>query len=296
MIIVRLEGGLGNQMFQYAFGRSISLEKNCELLIDINFFENQVGKLFDQGLSRRVFELNIFQLQSVFWDNKVCNLFPNKILNRIYLKIEKLIGIKALIYEKIYGYDDSIFSQIKRHTYLSGHWQSPLYFEKYRTILLDDFKFKLPQNRNLILESLIQTTNSVSIHVRRGDYINSKDANMIHGICSEAYYKSASDILLSVQNNINWFIFSDDIEWCKENFKWLENCNFVDSANSPAFYDMFLMSICKHNIIANSTFSWWGAWLNQNENKIVVGPSRWFSDSKLNNQIKGIIPNTWISI
>lgn len=296
MIIIRLEGGLGNQMFQYAFGKALSLEKKCELLFDISSFENGVGDFYENGLSRRNFELNIFTLNLQTWNNNFCNFFPTTLIERITLKLEKLLGLKSIIFENKYGFDETLIARIKKHTYFIGYWQSSLYFDKYRNGLINDFHFKLPEFRNLLLEDKIQNTNSVSIHVRRGDYVNSVDANKVHGLCSIEYYKKATSIIIEQSDNVQWFVFSDDIEWCKENFNWLYEAFFVTSNKSEAYYDMYLMSICRHNIIANSTFSWWGAWLNQNISKIVVGPSKWFADIEKNDQINGILPSSWISI
>lgn len=296
MIVIRIEGGLGNQMFQYAFGKSLALETKSKLLIDLIHFENQNGKAFIAGVSKRKFELEVFPINFSIWHNSICNFFPISLNDRLKLKLEKIIGIKAIIYEEKYGYNEDIILKLAKNNYFYGYWQSPKYFEKNRTILLDDFKFKFPENRNIDLENVIQSCNAVSIHVRRGDYVNSEYVNKIHGICTIEYYKMASEIMFNKFLNIRWFIFSDDINWCKDNFTWLKNVEFINSYESPAYYDMYLMSICKHNIIANSSFSWWGAWLNQNNFKTVIGPSKWFADSRMNDQISGILPSSWISI
>lgn len=296
MFVVRLSGGLGNQLFQYAFGRAISLDNNCPLLIDIDYFDIQHERSINDGLFNCKFELNKLTMQLRLWNNSMYRFFPISFLDRVFLKVKKLLGFTALVYEHKYGFDENIVSKIRRHTYFSGYWQSPIYFEKYRSILLEDFQFILPESRNILLEEKIKNVTSVSIHVRRGDYVNNKEANKIHGLCSEAYYKTAVDTLFSKYNAIDWFIFSDDIDWCKNHFLTLQNCTFIESNKWPDYYDMYLMSLCKHNIIANSSFSWWGAWLNQNPNKTVIGPSRWFADSVLNTQIDGILPNTWIRI
>lgn len=296
MIVIRLEGGLGNQMFQYAFGRALSLQNNCELFFDDSYFKNQYGDRFDNGLSRRKLELDIFSFHLSLWNNRICNFFPNNFFQKTILKIEKIVGIKSLVHETEYGFHDSYCTNIKRYTYFVGYWQSPIYFEKFRKTLLNDFIFKLPSTRNFSLEESIRKSNSISIHVRRGDYLNSIDVNSVHGLCSIEYYKNATSIISEKFINIKWFIFSDDIAWCKQNFNWLKDINLIDSNEDLAYYDMYLMSICKHNIIANSSFSWWGGWLNDNPDKIVIGPSRWFSNIELNSQFKGILPLNWLSI
>src|SRR3989344_4984067 len=146
--------------------------------------------------------------------------------------------------------------------------------------------------RNKKLASEISGTNSVSVHIRRGDYVTNANTNQFHGLCSLDYYNKAVSFISSKQNEMELFVFSDDIEWCKENLKYDFPIHFVET--NDAHSDMYLMSLCKHNIIANSSFSWWGAWLNDNFQKIVVAPSQWIADASVNTQ--DLIPKGWIKI
>lgn len=292
MIIVELNGGLGNQMFQYAFARSIQLDTDSELFFNLNQFENKANNHH----SIRRFELDSFNLKINTFTEAHRIFFPKSIFKRFFLKVYKFLNIKSIIFENSTKHDESILKKIKHQTYLIGHWQSPKYFNKYKSILVQEFQFLLKFNRDLELENHIMNSNSVSIHIRRGDYVSNNEANIVHGICTLEYYKSATDLLNIKYNNICWYIFSDDINWCRTNFTWLQNIVFVAPNLLPSHYDMYLMSLCNHNVIANSTFSWWAAWLNRNENKTVIAPKKWYVDLQLNSQTSDLIPTEWIRL
>jgi hypothetical protein len=131
--------------------------------------------------------------------------------------------------------------------------------------------------------------------VRRGDYVTSPKTNSVHGTCSLEYYYDSFNLIEKQHKNSHYFIFSDDIEWCKQNLEFIKNKTFIElSANERDHEEMYLMSQCKHNIIANSSFSWWGAWLNQNPDKMVIAPKKWFHDQQINTN--DLIPDTWIRI
>jgi len=180
--------------------------------------------------------------------------------------------------------------------YLEGYWQSEKYFKHIESIIRNDFTYiNETDSDNLKILNRIKGSESIAIHFRRGDYINNRKTNEVHGICSMEYYNSAVDYIAQKVSSPYFFIYSDDIEWVKRNLSIKYNKMFVD-INTPekASNDLRLISNCKHQIIANSSFSWWGAWLNQNPEKIVIAPKKWFMDEKRNTS--DLIPEKWIRL
>ena len=141
---------------------------------------------------------------------------------------------------------------------------------------------------------MIKSTNAVSIHFRRGDYVDQPETNKTHGTCTKEYYQKAVDLMASRIVNPHFFLFSDEPEWIKENFSTAIPSTHV--AGYPGFIDMYLMGLCRHNIIANSSFSWWGAWLNINPDKIVIAPTQWFAIDEINNKAVDLVPSNWIRL
>ncbi len=182
--------------------------------------------------------------------------------------------------------------------FIDGYFQCEKYFCNIRSILLKEFTLKssLSSYSSSLKKNIESFENTVSLHVRRGDYVSNKVFSDVHGTCNLDYYKKAIEYISKEFEDIKFFVFSDDIAWTKENID-IENVIYVDSEeNRIPHEDMYLMSLCSHNIIANSSFSWWGAWLNQNNEKIVIAPKRWFSDDKMQNQSLDIVPSSWIRI
>jgi hypothetical protein len=184
-------------------------------------------------------------------------------------------------------------NQVPRDCYLAGYWQSEQYFREAAPAIHADFTFKsLPANRNAELAEQIGQVNAVSLHVRRGDYVNNPKTNVVHGVCSLDYYRDAVRHVASRVENPYFFIFSDDMAWVKEHLKMDLPCQYVDhNCGAESYNDMRLMSLCRHHIIANSSFSWWGAWLNRNPDKIVVAPKKWFANDK---NISDLFPAGWV--
>jgi hypothetical protein len=180
----------------------------------------------------------------------------------------------------------------KDNKYYVGFWQNEKYFQEISDVIRKNFTLK--KKTSIVFNNNLQkvngSQNSISIHVRRTDILDPK--NKYGGICDLEYYNKAIKYLVDkIDSNITLFIFSDDIEWCKENLKFPFPMTFVSSPEIPDYEELILMSKCKHNIIANSSFSWWGAWLNQNRDKIVVGPKKWVRMSEKN--FKDIVPESW---
>ena len=272
MITVKLYGGLGNQMFQYAAGLRLATHHQTKLAIDLSWFET-IGKTAD---TRRVYELDCFNLSAQ----------PAGFMNKVFG------GRSVTIKEKGFRFDPEILSAPANAT-LDGYWQSYLYFEDAAETIRRDFNFALPPSApNAAMLNEIAKVTAVSLHVRRGDYITNEAANKFHGTSPLDYYRMAIEYLSARVKNPHFFVFSDDPEWCKANLTIDFATTYVDH-NPPdkGYEDLRLMSHCKHHIVANSSFSWWGAWLNSNPEKIVVAPKIWFLDSSIDTT--DLVPTSW---
>lgn len=284
MKIVNVIGGLGNQMFQYSFALALKNITKGKVKLDIGNFTGyklhngfEIGKIFTNYLEIA----NGKEVKKISYQS---NDVYSKVLKKIFKRK------KFEFYEQKMEYKE--FSSIIDKKYFKGYWQSEKYFYVIKDEIKNFFKFpEIKDNKNMKILKRINSSNSVSIHIRRGDYVS----HPIHGgICSIAYYKKAIEHLkINVKEPV-FYIFSNDIQWCKENLN-LSEANYIDwNQGEMSFRDMQLMSECQHNIIANSSFSWWGAWLNNNTDKIVVAPSKWFNSENMN--IKDLIPKEWVKI
>lgn len=293
MITVKLRGGLGNQLFQYAFGRAVSLKLETPLVLDISGFEHQ-----SESETEREFQLNCFNIQA-----SISNNINESKIDFIKKHIDK---IKNVIKNTANPYNGYIFEpknlEAKDGSVLEGSWQSEKYFSDIETILRYDIalKEKLGSKAKLFKDRIKQVEDnggvSTSMHIRRCDYITNKYANAYHGVLDMTYYQKAISTLQSklCGKQLVLFVFSDDITWVKENFKTEVPYVCVSRDEISDSEDMFLMSQCNHNIITNSSFSWWGAWLNPSKNKIVIAPKRWVKDSRANTN--DVTPLDWIKI
>ena len=285
MIIVRIIGGLGNQMFQYALYKSLE-QKGKEVKIDISGFLNY-------GLHNGYELPNIFKISENIATQQEIELLSDHKSDLFNKMRRKITGRKRTHnIQEDFKFIPEVFEL--DHVYLDGYWQSQKYFIDEETTIRNSYKFNNHlDSRNMEIVSKMKQVNSVSIHVRRGDYITDPEANKVHGgITTLEYYKKSIKLIKERLDNPIFFVFSDDIEWVRQNMG-LTNSYFIDWNNGRDSYkDMQLMSYCKHNIIANSSFSWWGAWLNQNESKIVIAPSKWFNTI----DVKDVIPDHWIRV
>ena len=290
MIIIKLKGGLGNQMFQYAFGRKLSLKLNTPLYLDIN--EDTETKGLKQDIVRP-FLLNRFNIKA-----SIATLEETTLIRKP-LKIYFTKLFKKLTKYNHYKFDPKVLS-IKDNTYLEGYWfQSEKYFSNVRTQLLEDFTLSqnLSTEAEKIAESIRQAQSSVSVHIRRGDYANDPVTLAYHGLAPIEYYKQAIKLLQEKRDHPVFYIFSDDIEWVKQNFPLPPLSQIVSDKNSgnlAEYEELALMSLCKDHIIANSSFSWWGAWLGQDKNKMVIAPKQWIADKTVDTN--DIYPKEWIRV
>jgi hypothetical protein len=181
-------------------------------------------------------------------------------------------------------------------SYIRGFWQTEKYFQSISEIIRQEFAFRFsPDEKNYELLNIIKNTNAVSIHIRRGDYVSVVKTNQLHGLCDLSYYINSVNIISNKYPNVHFFIFSDDIPWARANLVLDSPCTYVDiNSENNSHEDLRLMTYCKHNIIANSSFSWWGAWLNKNPKKIVIAPKKWMTNVSV--ESIELIPDTWIKI
>jgi len=282
MIYTRIRGGLGNQLFQYCTARVIADELGVNLGLDVREYEKT--SIFKLGLSR-------FNLRAEYNPKK---LIKHKKDGKIAYALDCILGNHRHVYEEQHlKFDNTVLSK-PDGTYFKGYWQSEEYFKSNRIQILNDLEItKKPSKKNISTLNDIENCLAVSLHIRRGDYISN---NSTHGTCDLAYYERAVGHLVNrLGKDIVIFAFSDDPGWVSKNLRLPVNIRYIKHNSSDKNYeDLRLMSHCKHNIIANSSFSWWGAWLNKNPKKLVIAPERWFSNAKVTNP--DIIPIQWIRL
>lgn len=295
--IVKLNGGLGNQMFQYAFAISLMKKLEASIVFDFRYFEEIKAY---KNLPTREYGLGEFNLN--------CKEATEEDLNKIipikkYSKLEKLLW-RTLRIKKYkpegnvatpktaYRFDKNLFKTNDYYCY-DGYFQNEKYFIDIRKDILNAFTLKNPMDeKNQSILDVIKNTNSVSIHVRRGDYVTLESANKFHGTCSIEYYQKAIEYIENHVKTPHFFIFSDDIDWVIKNLKIEHPYTVIDFNQEKGYLDLNLMKYCKHNIVANSSFSWWGAWLNENDKKIVIAPKKWIAHK----QKCDIISKQWIKL
>ncbi|MEX0284448.1 MAG: alpha-1,2-fucosyltransferase [Paracoccaceae bacterium] len=277
MIITRLHGRLGNQMFQYAAARGAAARLGVPVALDVREAEAR-----GEGVLTRVFDLPV---------ETADNLPPPRSSRVAYAAWRTLGQPPRLLRERGLGYNAAI-EHVTDPAYLHGYWQCERYFAHVADQIRGDFTFpafSTPQNRSMA--DRIAATPSIALHVRRGDYLSLGQ----HTVCDEAYYLNALDQIRESVADPVVYVFSDDPDWAKANLP-LPCEKVVVDFNGPEtdFEDMRLMSLCQHNIIGNSSFSWWAAWLNQTPGQRVAGPARWFGDPKMQNP--DILPEGWLRI
>jgi hypothetical protein len=289
-IVVRLQGGLGNQMFQYAFAYNLSKKISARLFIDTHLFYKKRNQ---EKFTKRDFELIFFKNNYVFF---ISNLPFHTFFDYYLYKIITLLKLKLYSYKTFNEIDiTNIEFSNYQNIYLTGYYQDYKFFFDENIIrnIYKNFKFQIPlSERNVFFLNKIKSTLSVSIHIRRSDYLNINNITT-HGVCTLDYYMNSINYFLNNYKDLSFFIFTDDINWAKNNIiKYLPQFDIIDHNNGcNAYLDLYLMSNCNHNIIANSTFSWWAAWLNKNINKKVIAPKQWFVHDK---EINPILPSQWI--
>lgn len=291
MIITRLHGGLGNQLFQYAVGRHLAEKNRTILKIDKTVFETY--KLHKYSLSPFNINENFASVEeiAVLKEKKYC--FMRRTIMRM---MRKPTCFPAYFVEKNFSFDPAILN-LPDNVYIEGYWQSEKYFQDIEEIIRREFAVKTElAGKNLDLAREIKSCNSVSVHIRRGDFISNPEIKRVHGNCCDLdYYNRCAEYLCGIVTLPHFFIFSDDPVWVSENIIMPGSVTYVDYNDADNNYeDLRLMSLCKYHIIANSSFSWWGAWLGTNPNKITIAPNKWFNITE--RDTKDLIPKEWLKI
>lgn len=291
-VIVRLMGGMGNQLYEYATAKALALKLNKKLIID--------PRPILAEAPQRHYDLGLYNLESEDFGTTLTQWLVRWVasvrLGSFFKIIMPLAWSYQMVRDKEKGFDETLFHKNSKNIVIQGYWQSFKYFEAIRPTLLKEFTFKIePNSINKTYLELIQSVNAVGIHIRRGDYVSNVIANELHGLCTMSYYKKAINYINKTTYNPVFFIFTDDPDWAEANFNLVSNPHIIrHNIGSQDFEDLRLLSNCKHFIIANSSFSWWGAWLSLNEDKIVVSPSKWFNIDEFPYDDR--IPESWIKI
>lgn len=289
MIYVQIKAGLGNQMFEYAFGRAISFEQNRPLTLDTSWYSNHAKRD-----TPRLFLLDKYNINA-----KIA--VPEELL-KFYTPIRKLFRKihRRFIYKK-----DNVFNpnELKSsRDFFEGHWSNEKYFKKYADIIRSDLSLKNPLTSpsNAVFHEIKSAEQNnqvaISVHVRRGDCVTNTHAASYQGTVDTGYYDKSAEYFEKKfgQDRLNFFVFSDDIDWAKKNVLTKFKTIYVSNPKIPDYEELHLMSSCNHHVIANSTFSWWAAWLNPDKNKVVIAPKQWLKDTSFNTS--DVCPAEWIRL
>lgn len=281
MIAVRLIGGLGNQMFQYAAGRALADRLGTGLLLDVRGFATYT--LHGFGLTK-------FRVRASVAGDDDLGSWPE--WQRRLLTPLRRVGLRSRFYaEPFFGYDPE-WPALGEGVHLNGYFQSERYFSGIRGVLCEDFVPREPlDDGNRRIAGLAKESESVMLHVRRGDYVSDARTLSIHGVCSPAYYQSAVARMREHCRAPRFFVFSNDMAWARENLALGDDAVFVEGNARAPEMDVHLMAQCRHHIIANSSFSWWGAWLGCHPEQRVIAPAPWFDAPHM--RAADLLPPTW---
>lgn len=290
MVLVKLMGGLGNQLFQYACGRRLAHVRSTSLKLDVSDLGTPSG---------RVYALRPLNISAEIASDAEIWRFKTPSLIKGALKRAGIVRVAHrehnVVRERHFHFDEKILS-LPDDIYLEGYWQSERYFKDVESLIRQEFSPRRDlASENVSLAAMISARNAVSVHLRRGDYVSSAKTNAVHGVCSLDYYRHAAQLIARLVGDPSFFVFSDDPEWAMGNLHLGYEVEYVTNNLGKSDFDDFrLMTLCKHHIIANSSFSWWGAWLCRNADKRVIAPAKWLSAKEHNT--KDIVPASWIRL
>lgn len=292
MIIVKLMGGLGNQLFQYAAARSLALRHGAELKLDLSCLEAA-----QEGDTPRDYALHHFNINGVKasrWESSVmAGEWSNILVGFIARRLQK--ALRYCAYRENQFRVNPAFFSLSDNVYLDGYWQSERYFANYEDVIREELTLRTPlSGKNLEVAEAMRGVNAVSLHVRRGDYVTNEKTRAYHSVCDDAYYRKAEALLTQHLQSPHFFVFSDDSEWVVNNLKLRCPATFISHNGSAPHEDLRLMSLCRHHVLANSSFSWWGAWLSNRSDQLVVAPGKWFNDSSID--VSDLISPRWLRI
>jgi hypothetical protein len=278
MVIARLTGGLGNQMFQYAAGRALADRLGAELLLDTRAFEHAFAL---RPYTRRAYALAPFKLRARLATRADLKNWPVWVVE---------VGMRARFvrplfrrwhFESAITYDPGV-RMLHQPVCLVGYWQSERYFIDIADRIRSDFTLRQPlAGANAGLFELARSNGSVGLHVRRGDFVSLDNAAQTHGLCSIDYYRRAIGLVRERCPECHFLVFSDDAQWARAELPLDSSAVFVTGNDAAPEQDLALMSACRHHIIANSSFSWWAGWLGYSAEQIVIAPAPWYANPKL---------------
>jgi glycosyl transferase family 11 len=292
-VCMNIVGGLGNQLFMAALGVRLAHERNARLIFDASAYRSD---------HRRKYQLDDFSIDATTLsapDKERLKLLPFRALNARYRRACEIASMRKRHYvtEKLWRFDEDIL-KLDVPVYLEGYWQTERYFSDVDGLIRQQFRLRKPiaERRSEVLASIGRAgASSVSLHVRRGDYVERAQSGGVFRLCSLEWYQRAMEKIAEIVVAPQFFVFSDDPGWARANLpeKWPRL--FVDPGeDGKDFEDLHIMSNCGHHIIANSTFSWWGAWLNPSRNKTVIAPEAWFATPEIDT--RDMIPSRWIRL
>ncbi|QIP13516.1 alpha-1,2-fucosyltransferase [Spirosoma aureum] len=291
MIISRITSGLGNQLFQYAAARHLSLKNKTTLYLDLSYYDYTYDTDTPRAFKLGHFAAPFHILQDsplIQYVSKATKVLPNRSLRPFFLFLK----------EKHFHFDKHIVQARASFITLDGFWQSEEYFRESADVIRRELTLTSTPSPefNSYQESISMASMPVSVHIRRGDYVNHPEFSQTFGFVGVDYYQQALDQILGQVKNPRFYVFSDDQAWVQENLPLPDNTVFVrNSGPDGDVADLVLMSRCRHHIIANSSFSWWGAWLNPNPDKLVITPKRWYRKQPTWNT-KDLVPSTWLAL
>lgn len=292
MIILRLEGGLGNLMFQYGLGRHLAHKHNVELKYDIETYKT--NPIADCSFWLEAFHIDIRDHLATPEEIRSFKRYRRRRPGKLWFLYNRFIADEdRYVQEKHFPFDPGVLD----HTppfYLHGWWQSENYFASIRSLLLADFTVRDPlSGNNKLVADQIRSSRSIGLHIRRADYVTNPKTSAYHGVMTKEYYDTALAHITKTVPDPTLFIFSDDIAWVREHMPFPYKTVYIEGNQDLPHEDMRLLSLCEHQVIANSTFGWWSAWLNTNPDKIVVAPKVWFAGARPE-KTKDLIPPQWL--
>jgi glycosyl transferase family 11 len=281
MVTVKLHDGLGNQMFQYAMGRALAQRRGTSLALDVSSFYPGAFRQYSLGVFNIAERLTSGGLMGFGRLRTLCS--------RVWLP-----GLPHVLIERGFGFDPSALDA-PGNVYLIGYWLSEKYFKEIEETIRREFSFKAqPDEWNAEMARCIRGVNAVAVHVRRSDYVTDPVNNQMLGTCPPEYYREGARLIGSRVPGPHFFVFSDEPEWARANLELGGPTTFVDGNRLEKGYeDLRLLTLCRHHLIANSTFSWWGAWL-ADSGGIVVAPKKWFNEDQFD--ARDIVPDAWMRL
>ncbi|RYE36660.1 MAG: alpha-1,2-fucosyltransferase [Sphingobacteriaceae bacterium] len=291
MIISKITSGLGNQLFQYAAAKSLAVKNNTSLYLDLRYYNHQYATDTVRTCKLDYFNVDYKQFESskpLVLLSKSTKLFPGRTCKPFF----------ELVNEQYHHFNKDVPGKKSKFIYLKGFWQSEKYFSSIADLIRKDFSFKENNKPDFIRyrNAILNSKNPISVHIRRGDYVHHPKFSKTFGFIGLDYYLKAIEVVKAKFSSYRFFVFSDDKEWVINHFPLAADDVIVNTTGTDTdIDDLQLMSLCNHQVIANSSFSWWGAWLNAKPDKTVICPARFYKNQP-DWDTKDLIPDGWIKL